>query len=151
MMRALLFLPLFAGILEAQQPSKTWKLNIRLLQGELAVCRLSPQSPIPEWAIGEKGFVSITRTADELSIVCAEDLAPKDAKCERNWRVFKMEGPFDFALTGILVSVARPLNEAGISILSISTYDTDYVMVKSKDKDKAVAILRSAGHSVTVD
>jgi hypothetical protein len=99
----------------------------------------------------EKGFLSVTRTADELSIVCAEGLAPKDAKCERNWRVFKIEGPFDFTLTGILVSVAKPLNEAGISILATSTYDTDYVMVKSKDSDKATAALKSAGHFVRVD
>jgi hypothetical protein len=97
------------------------------------------------------GFVSITRTADELSIVCPEEFVPADAKCVRNWKAFKVAGPFDFALTGILVSVARPLNEAGISILAISTYDTDYVMVRSKDAEKAVATLKSAGHSVHVD
>jgi hypothetical protein len=151
MTSTLLFLSLFAGILQSQQTSKMWKLNLRLLKGELAVCRLSPESPIPQWAMGEKGFLSVTRTTEELSIVCAEASAPKDVKCERNWRVFKMEGPFDFALTGILVSVAKPLNEVGISILAISTYDTDYVMVKSKDIDKAVATLKSAGHSVRVE
>ena len=102
-MRALFYLALFAGVLQAEQTSKTWKLNLRLLRGELAVCRLSPQSPIPAWAREETGFVSITRTADELSIVCADGSAPNDAKCERKWRVFKIEGPFDFALTGILV------------------------------------------------
>jgi uncharacterized protein len=147
----LLFVLLFTGILEAQQGSKTWKLNLRLLQGEFAVCRLSPQSPIPAWAMGEKGFVSVTRTADELSIVRAEGLAPKDAKCERNWRVFKIEGPFDFTLTGILVSIARPLNEAGVRTLAISTYDPDYGMVKSKDTDEAMATLKSAGHYVRVE
>ena len=151
MTSALLFLALFAAVPQAQQASKPWKLNLSLLKGELAACRLSPGSPIPEWAMGGRGFLSVTRTADELSIVCAEGLAPKDAKCERNWRVFKIEGPFDFTLTGILVSVARPLNEAGISILTISTYDTDYVMVKSKDTDKAVAALKSAGHSIRVE
>ena len=142
---------LFAEILQARQAAENWRLNLRLLPGEFAVCRLSPDTPIPAWALVAKGFVSITRTADELSIVCAEELTPEDAKCERNWRVFKMEGPFDFALTGILVSVAKPLNEAGISILAISTFDTDYVMVKSKDADKAVATLKSAGHSVIVE
>ena len=101
--------------------------------------------------MGASGFVSITRTADELSIICPQNLAPAGTKCERNWKVFRIEGPFDFTLTGIFVSVARPLNEAGISILAISTYDTDYVMVKSKDTDKALATLKSAGHSVTVD
>lgn len=151
MKRVLLFLFSLTGILHAQPASKPWKLNLRLLSGDLAVCRLGPKSPIPAWALAGAGFASVTRTADELSVVCAKTLAPADTKCERDWRLFKIEGPFDFALTGILVSVAKPLNEAGVSILTISTYDTDYVMVKAKNADKAVSTLRSAGHTVAVD
>jgi len=135
-------------VLRHQPAVKAWKLNLRLLGGIFAVCRLSPGSDIPAWATRAGGFFSVTRTPEELSIVCAEGRAPVDTKCENGWRLFKIEGPFDFALTGILVSVAKPLNDAGVSILALSTCDTDYVMVKAKDADTAVKALTSAGHTV---
>jgi uncharacterized protein len=128
---------------------ENWRLDLRLMNGRYSVCRLGPAGTIPEWATRASGFTSITRTAEELSIVCAESHVPEGTKCENGWRVFKIEGPFDFALTGILVSVAKPLNEAGLSILALSTYDTDYVMVKAKDAETAVKILTAAGHSVS--
>jgi len=114
----------------------------------VAVCRLAPGSEIPEWAFSGGGFASVTRTADELSLVCAESAVPDGIQCERGWRIFTIEGPLDFALTGILVSVAQPLAEAGVSIFAISTYDTDYVMVKEQDLEKAVRALEAAGHWV---
>lgn len=135
-------------VLRPRTPAKTWRLNLRLMNGRFSVCRLSPGENIPAWAMRGSGFASITRTAEELSIVCAEGQAPESTKCESGWRLFKIEGPFDFALTGILVSVAKPLNDAGVSILALSTYDTDYVMVKAKDADTAVKTLTSAGHTV---
>jgi len=90
----------------------------------------------------------MTRTADELSLVCAESAVPQDVQCEPGWRLFKIAGPLDFALTGILESVAQPLAEAAISIFAISTYDTDYVMVKERDIEKAAQALEQAGHRV---
>jgi hypothetical protein len=131
---------------QSRQPAR--KLNLRLLAETAAVCRLSASSPIPAWAVGGAGFFSITRTTDELSIVCAANQVPGDVRCEKAWRILQMEGPFDFALTGVLLSVAAPLNEAGISILALSTYDTDYVLVKEDHAERAIQALIAAGHSV---
>jgi hypothetical protein len=97
-------------------------------------------------------FLSITRTADELSIVCAADQVPTEnrdqIRCERDWQGFKIEGPLDFSLTGILVAIAAPLADAGISIFAIATYDTDYVLVRRSQADHAIAVLRQHGHTI---
>jgi hypothetical protein len=119
------------------------------MEGRLAVCRLAPDGEPPAWASSGEGFRSLTRTSDELSLVCAEDAVPPGTQCEPGWRILKVAGPLDFGLTGILLSLARPLAEAGVSIFAISTYDTDYVMVKEQNLAKAVLALRSAGHGVT--
>jgi hypothetical protein len=103
---------------------------------------------IPEWASSDGGFCSVTRTANELSIVCAENAVPHGVKCERAWPIFEIEGPFDFAATGILASAATPLAEAGVPIFAISTFDTDYVLVKQEHAENAVRTLESAGHCV---
>jgi hypothetical protein len=112
------------------------------------VCRLAPGDEIPQWALSGGGFVSMTRTYNELSLVCAESIVPPGIQCEPGWRILKIEGPLDFTLTGILASVAQPLAEAAVSIFTISTYDTDYVMVKEQDLEKAVRALAAAGHQV---
>lgn len=122
-------------------------LTLSVLPGRFAVCRLDPQAPIPAWA--ERGeFFSITSTADELSIVCAEEHAPAGATCERGWRAIKIEGPFDFDAIGILASACAPLAEAEVSILAIATYDTDYVLVKEGQLETAVTALLEKGHRV---
>jgi len=123
-------------------------LNLSLTADRLAVCRLGPENEIPQWILRGGGFVSITRTADELSLLCAESAVPQGIPCESGWRIFKIDGPLDFALTGILASVAQPLAEAGVSIFATSTYDTDYVMVKEPDIENAVRALEAAGHRV---
>jgi hypothetical protein len=124
------------------------KLILHLTVDRLALCRLAPNDEIPRWALSGGGFASVTRTPDELSLVCAESAVPQGIQCESGWRVFKIEGPLDFALTGILASVAQPLAEAGVSIFTISTYDTDYVMVKEQDLENALLALAAAGHRV---
>ena len=122
-------------------------MNLTILPDPLAVCRLSVDEAVPEWAmIGE--FVSITHTADELSIVCAEEHAPADVKADRGWRALKVEGPLDLALTGVLASLANPLAEAQINIFAISTFDTDYLLVKEYNVARACEVLRQAGHVV---
>ncbi len=122
--------------------------NLMLLPGKLMICRLSPQAAVPDWA--SRGvFHSITRTSDELSIVCAEADVPDDVKAERGWRPFKVEGPLDLSLTGILASLAGPLAEAGINIFAISTYDTDYLLVKEDTAARAAEVLALAGHRVS--
>jgi hypothetical protein len=123
-------------------------LDLSLMDDRLAVCRLAPTEDFPVWALGAPGFCSVTRTADEWSVVCSEDLVPPGAQCERGWRIFQVAGPLDFSLTGILASIAGPLADAHVSVFALSTYDTDYVMVKERDLDQAARALEAAGHRV---
>ncbi|HEY4525795.1 MAG TPA: ACT domain-containing protein [Candidatus Paceibacterota bacterium] len=116
-----------------------FKLTISVLPQDLSVCRFG-SNDAPK--LPERGFYSITKTADELSVVCESDAIPPNCpKVEKGWRALKVEGPLDFSLTGILASLATPLAEAGISIFAISTYDTDYVLVKSENLPGAVEVL----------
>ncbi len=126
-------------------------MNLSLTHDRLSVCQLPSDAAIPAWAANATGFVSITRTADELSIVCADGLAPKDVKQEPDWRAFKIEGPLDFGLTGILASILDPLAQAKVSVFAISTYNTDYVLVKADKLETATATLRAAGHGIRID
>ena len=122
-------------------------LTLTVLTAPLAVCRLAPGEPLPAWALlGE--FFSVTRTTDELSIVCPQALVPAQVQAERGWRALKVAGPLDFALTGILASLAGALAKAGISIFAISTYDTDYVLVKAETLERACDLLRAQGHQI---
>ncbi len=122
-------------------------MELTLLPGHLAICRLNPDTPLPSWA-QEGTFSSITRTVHELSVVCAEHLVPGDVQCEGGWRCVAVIGPLDFALTGILAGLAAPLAEAGISIFAISTFDTDYLLVKQPYLQQAVEVLVCSGYVV---
>ncbi len=124
-------------------------MNLTIIPGRFAVCRFDPQEALPEWAF-EGDFFSVTRTAEERSVVCREDFVPQGVTCEAGWACLKVEGPLDFSLTGVLASLAAPLAEAGISIFAVSTFDTDYLMVKAHDVDAAVGALTQAGHTVRV-
>lgn len=121
-------------------------LSLYVLPERLAVCRLPPDTPVP--APPSKGFWSVTRTPDELSVVLLETEARPEWKAERDWRGFKVAGPLDFSLTGILASIASPLAAAGVSLFALSTYDTDYVLVREADLERAAKALREAGHAV---
>ena len=105
-------------------------LRLTLLPGLFAVCRLPPDQAPPVWLDWSADLASVTRTADELSIVCPTDKVPGDLAAERDWRTFKVEGPLDFALVGILAELSGALAEAGVSLFAISTYDTDYLLVR---------------------
>jgi len=122
-------------------------LTLSIVPGVFAVCRLDLASPLPSWATPD-GFIAIVRTAEELSIVCAEQAVPPGVICQRGWRGMKVAGPLDFALTGVLASLAGPLAEAGVSIFAMSTYDTDYVLVQEAQLDAAIDALRRAGFAV---
>ena len=124
--------------------AKTPGQRFRALPGRYAVCRLNAESPVPAWAVGP--FVNITFTADELAIICPAERVPPGVRAERDWRVLKLVGPFPFTAVGVLASLANPLARAGISLLSIATYDTDYFMVKSDVFNDAIAVLVNAGH-----
>lgn len=112
-----------------------------------SVCRLAPAAEVPGW-VREGIFISITRTADELSIVCAESAVPDDVQAERGWRILQIQGPLYFGLVGVLASITAPLADAGVSVFTISTYDTDYVLVKGPDLRRAVQALEAVGHTV---
>ena len=126
----------------------TDSLTLIVLSDVFAICRLDASASIPDWA---DNFFSITRTRDELSIVCPPRNVPAGIQCERDWRGLKVAGPLDFALTGILAALAMPLAQAGISIFAISTFDTDYVLVKDTQLERAVAVLSQAGCQVRLE
>lgn len=136
---------------EAQTPclSQRPRLPLELLADTLAVCRLAAGAPVPTWAVAPGRFVTISRTADELSITAPESSVPLDIQCEREYRAFRVKGPLPLNLIGILASIADPLAEAGLSIFAISTFDTDYVLVKARDLEAAVTTLEHAGHQVS--
>ncbi|SRR6266496_2296376 len=123
------------------------KLKFRLISGSFAVCRLAAADPVPQWATNGI-FTSVTRTADELSIVCPAEGVPQEHKPETPWACLKIVGPFDFSQIGILYAFIQPLVEAGISVFAIATYDTDYVLIQKPSADRAIQVLQSAGHEL---
>jgi hypothetical protein len=104
-------------------------LTLMILPERYAVCRLAAEADFPEWA-RPSDLLALLRTRDELSVVCAERFAPPEARAERGWRVFKVQGPLDFSLVGVLAAILTPLAQAGVSVMALSTYDTDYVLVR---------------------
>jgi hypothetical protein len=121
------------------------RLKFRQLPGTFTICRLPPDAAIPQFA-PKASLLSVTRTTDELSIVCPTGRAPENAKCEGPWTCFKLEGPFPFFLTGVLASFLNPLAEHGVPIFAIATFDTDYVLVKEEHASTALQTLKAAGH-----
>lgn len=115
-------------------------MKMRILEGKFAVCRLDAEECIPTW-IPTKSFYSITRTDEELSVVCLDHNIPVEIKCEREWRILKIEGPLDFSLIGILSKISTLLADKKIPIFAVSTYDTDYVMVKDESLKNAIETL----------
>lgn len=125
-------------------------LSLTLLPRTLAICRLEPAAALPAWATASR-FYAVTRTGEELSVVCEQHLVPAAVTCQRDWRCLQVAGPLDFALTGILARLAAPLADAGIPVFAISTYDTDYLLVQAGQLAAAVDALRAAGHAVCCD
>lgn len=120
-------------------------VRLKELVGTYGIARLEAGAAIPVWADGE-GFVSIGRTEDELSVVCRAERIPDDVKRELEWTAFKFIGPFAFNETGILLSVIQPLSANGIGIFAVSTFDTDYLLVKSAQAAVVREHLLAAGH-----
>lgn len=131
------------------QPSEQ-SLTLSVLSDRLAVCRLDPLHPgeaLPVWAsVGN--LYSITQTAEELSVVCDEDAVPQGITSEPGWRCLKAHGPLEFSMVGVLASLADPLAAAGISIFALSTYDTDYLLVKDEDLGRTIEVLTHQGHTI---
>ncbi|MDE3245429.1 MAG: ACT domain-containing protein [Acidobacteriota bacterium] len=122
-------------------------LNLDLLEGTFAVVRLEPEASVPAWARGG-ALWSITQTPDELSILCASERVPQGFRIEGPFRALRVQGPLDMAMIGVLAAIADPLANAGISIFAVSTFDTDYVLVREADLEAALKALRLVGHQV---
>jgi len=129
-------------------PIQRHRLKFRRLREAYAILRLEPDAAVPEWA-SQGEFSSISRSADELSIVCPGRNIPSSIPVPLRWMCLKLEGPFPFSLTGILLSFIQPLSDNAIPIFAVSTYDTDYVFIQEEFSQKALAILREAGHELT--
>ncbi|MGA9762330.1 MAG: ACT domain-containing protein [Gaiellaceae bacterium] len=121
--------------------------ELQLLAGSYAVSRLSPGEPLPDWARGE--LLASIRTPDELSIVSAADAVPEPVRSEPGWRVLQVAGPLDFSLVGILAALTGSLARAEVAVFALSTFDTDYLLVRERDLERALRALESDGHSIT--
>lgn len=117
-----------------------------LLADTFAIVRLPAESDIPSWPAGE--LVSITRTAHELSIVCSEMAVPAGVHGDRGWQCLRLEGPIPLKAVGMAAEFTALLAKAGVSVFIISTFDTDYLLVKGDAFEKAADALKSGGHSV---
>ncbi len=131
-------------------PTSSSPLVLSTLPGRYAVCRMGPSASVPAWAGGESLF-STTRTPEELSMVCEEASVPAEVTAERGWAALKLHGPIPFGTTGVLASLTAPLAEAGIPVFALSTFDTDYLLVKAATLAEAVSTLRAAGFDVRGD
>ena len=124
------------------------QVRVSVMPGEWAITRMAPGDKIPESILRSSEFVSVTRTSDELSIVCSESAIPAGQAVEKDWRLLRVHGPLPFHQVGVLASLAAPLAEANISIFAVSTFETDYILVKSSSLRLACDALRSAGHEL---
>lgn len=113
------------------------RIELEWMQGVFAVCRLAPDAPLPEWADASCGFISITRTDRELSIVTLQARVPEDVRAERGWRAMRIAGTLDFSLVGILAKLTDQLARERIPVFVISTFDTDILLVKQSDAERA--------------
>jgi uncharacterized protein len=122
-------------------------LTLTILAQTFAISKMEKGAPIPNW-VSSADWWSITRTDDEFSVVCPEAQVPADVVSNRGWRCLKLAGPLDLALTGILASLLEPLARARISVFSVSTFDTDYLLVKAPNLGATVRVLSLAGHQI---
>lgn len=120
--------------------------TLEILESCLVVVKMNPEDPVPRWARGE--FVAVTKTATELSIVCAEAGIPDDVIAERGWTGFRLTGPLAFDQVGVIASITAPLDAARVPVFVISTYDTDYLLIKSEHLETASEALKAGGHRI---
>jgi hypothetical protein len=125
----------------------TKPLNLAVLPDFFAICRLDSDRAVPAWAT-DGHFYSITRTVEELSVVCLESQVPEGVRCEREWRCLRVVDTLDFSVIGVLASLVKPLAEVGVSVFAISTFDTDHLLVKQQDLTKACEAVQQAGHTL---
>jgi uncharacterized protein len=123
------------------------RLELSVVPEQFIIARLASNAPLPPWATQGR-FFSITRTPDELSIVCAVERVPKSFGDDIRWRAFKVRGPMALSEVGVLASLATPLADARMCIFVVSTFETDYVLVNSEQLPDAITALQKAGHRI---
>jgi hypothetical protein len=123
------------------------RLTLKVLDVTLAICQLEPGSEVEEWSDGT-GIFSVMRTDDEVTIVCSEELVPEGVKCSKGWKCIHIVGHFEFSEIGVLSQMVLPLAGAGVPIFVMSTFNTDYILVRKQDLQKASEALRTAGHDI---
>jgi uncharacterized protein len=128
-------------------PASKRSFELSLLPETFTICHLASDAAVPEWATRGQLF-SITRTSDELSLITETAFVPEKLRTAVSWRVLKVHGPFELSEVGVLAALLTPLAAAGVSVFTISTFDTDYLLVQSIQLSEAVAGLGRAGHSV---
>ncbi|WP_020665900.1 ACT domain-containing protein [Amycolatopsis nigrescens] len=129
------------------------RLAVDVQPGEYVVARLAPDAPTPAGLLDprEPALVSVTRTPQELSVICPAELTPAGAKVESGWRLLTVRGPLAFTLTGIIAALSGELAAAGVALFSLSTFETDHLLVKAEELARAVDTLRASGHEVALD
>lgn len=132
---------------EKRLKMESLNLVLSVLEETFSIHRLAPDASLPE-AISDCDFYSLSKTADELSLVCPEHLAVKSEKHSPDWKCLKVEGPLDFKLTGILAGITDVLAKERISVFVISTFDTDYILIKKQNLTNAVSALERAGYQI---
>jgi hypothetical protein len=123
-------------------------LHVETLAGSFAICRLPADAPIPDWVLASPVPVFLARTDDELSIIATQEMVPDATRAQRDYRALRVAGPLAFGLVGVMAALTTPLARAGISILAVSTYETDYVFVPALALEVAQDALRQDGHLV---
>jgi hypothetical protein len=128
------------------------KLVIDVRPDEYTVLRLDPATPVPAELFASAGMISVIRTETELTVVCHSGHARRlDAqRVETGWRLLTVRGPLEFSLTGIMAMLAGTLAAAGVGLFALSSFDTDHVLVKATDLDRAMAAFREAGHEANL-
>ena len=124
-------------------------MKLTQLHGDYAVARSGPATPVPSGFLDGSGFLTVSRTEDELSLVGPTAAITGMDTVESGWTAFKVQGPFAFDETGIVAALSRALAEAEIGIFVISTFDTDYILVKQENASAAAAVWKADGHTVT--
>ena len=128
----------------SQQPTK-YRLAVH--PSSFAICRLAPDRPLPDWALESRWF-AITRTASELSVVCPESVVPVAVTAELGWRWLSVEGCLEISLVGVIAGLTETLARAGISVLVLSSFDTDHLLIRSDDLPAATRALLAAGYGI---
>lgn len=122
-------------------------MTLTLYQEDYAICQLSSDSKVPAWAF-EGRFYSISKTDDELSVVCGAAFVPNAIKAEKGWRTFKLHGPFAFDEVGVIASLTVPLAQANLGVFVVSTFDTDYLLIKAAQLTSVLEVLKTEQHKI---